>query len=72
MAQAEAERFQCFCHGTGDIPLEAGKETWCYAIALFQACFLRSGIEKAVVRWTKKHIVMESMCSQALLMASSS
>lgn len=72
MAQAEAERLQCSCHGTGHIPLEAVKETWWCAVALFHTWVLRSSREKAVVRWPKKHIVMKSMCSQAVLMASSS
>lgn len=72
MSQTEAERFQRSCHGAGDVPLEAGKEAGCSTVALFNARFLRSRIKKAVVRWTEKHIVMESVYSQALLMASSS
>lgn len=72
MAQAEAERLQRSCHGSGDIPLEAVEETrWC-AVALFHALFLGSCSEKAVVGRPKKHTVMKSMCSQAVLMASGS
>lgn len=50
MAQAEAERFQCSCSGSSDIPLEAGKEPGYRTVVSSRALFLWPGVLKAVIR----------------------